>query len=172
MTLSGLHLTPRPAPRRVLEDASGRRLRRLRWVGRVIAVLFLLWLLVVILGGLGVGPASHLPLGHLLRPSTGPPAVHKEPRPRQPRPADLVPAIPAAAIAANPRLRSAPGKSALAPGHLPTRTTRGRSSSAPGHTSTVTHGRSGSAPGQTKTTATTTTVTTVPGKALGRGKKP
>src|SRR5512147_537269 len=96
MSLSGTPLpTPRTPPRRVLEDASGRRLRRMRWVGRVTALLFLGWLAVVILGGLGVGPAGRLPLGHVLRLSAGPPPLRQVPKPAAPAPADLVPALPA-----------------------------------------------------------------------------
>ena len=89
MTVSGRHPTPRPptpraAPRRVLEDASGRRLQRMRWVGRAVALLFLVWLAIVILGGLGVGPVGRLPLGHILRPSAGPPPMRHVPRPVAP----------------------------------------------------------------------------------------
>lgn len=155
MTVSGHpHPTPRAAPRRVLEDASGRRLRRLRWVGRATALLFLVWLAVVILGGLGVGPAERLPLGNVLRPSAGPPPVRDSPQPVAPAPADLEPALPAPAADVAPVTspKSAPpGQSATAPGH--TRTIApGRSGSAPGHTRTVAPGKSGAAPGQTKTT--------------------
>lgn len=186
MTDSGhSHPTPRAAPRRVLEDASGRRLRRLRWVGRATALLFLVWLAVVILGGLGVGPAGRLPLGNVLRPSAGPPPLRQAPQPVAPAPADLVPALPAPvqerATVTNPAKATAPGKSATAPGRTKktkpttTTTTPGRSGSAPGHTATS-PGKSGAAPGRLKrattTAPTTTTVDTVPGKGLGRGKKP
>lgn len=178
--------TPRAAPRRVLEDASGRRLRRLRWVGRATALLFLVWLAIVILGGLGVGPAARLPLGKVLRPSAGPPPLRQTPQPIAPAPDDLVPALPAPvqerATVTNPIKATAPGKSAAAPGRTKktttptsTTTTPGRSGSAPGHTTTA-PGKSGTAPGRLKSTTTTapttTTVDTVPGKGLGRGKKP
>ena len=185
MSVSGTpHPTPRSPPRRVLEDASGRRLRRMRWVGRAVALLFLVWLALVILGGLGVGPVARLPLGNVLRPSAGPPPLRHVPRPVAPAPADLVPALPApvtaGATATTPS--AAPGKSAVAPGHTKTtltkttltKTSPGRSGVAPGHTkATTVPGKSTVAPGHVKrTTTTTTTTTTVPGKKLGHGKKP
>src|SRR5207245_94281 len=99
------HPTPRSPPRRVLEDATGRRLERMRWVGRAVALLFLVWLALVILGGLGVNPVRRLPLGHALRPSSGPPPARHVPTPSPPAPAALVPAPPARARA--PRRRPA-----------------------------------------------------------------
>lgn len=159
------HPTPRAPPRRVLEDASGRRLRRLRWVGRATALLFLAWLAIVILGGLGVGPASRLPLGHVLRPTAGPPPLRSVPQPVAPAPSDLVPALPQPAAeraaVAGPSTSTTPGKSGTAPGH--TKTSPGKSGTAPGRLKRTT---------TTTLTSTTTTITTVPGKGLGRGKKP
>jgi hypothetical protein len=183
--------TPRAAPRRVLEDASGRRLRRMRWVGRATALLFLVWLALVILGGLGVGPVGRLPLGNVLRPSAGPPPLRHIPRAVAPKPADLVRALPAPVLpsAAATTPSATHGKSSVAPGHTKTTTTMttttskllpGRSGVAPGHTKTTvtittTRGKSAVAPGHVKhttTTTTTATTTTVPGKKLGHGKKP
>jgi len=174
MTVSGRpHPTPRAPPRRVLEDASGRRLRRLRWVGRATALLFLFWIAVVILGGLGVGPARRLPLGDLLRPSSGPPPLRHVPRPVAPAPADLVPALPAPALERGAAGSAAHGRSAAAPGHTKT-TAPGRSGSAPGHTATSpARGHSGSAPGKAKRTTTTApTTTTVPGRGRRHRKTP
>lgn len=173
------HLTPRPAPRRVLEDESGRRLRRMRFVGRIVALLALCWLALVILGGLGVGPATHLPFGTALRPSAGPPPLKQLPAPRRPAAADLVPALPApvaAAAAVTPV--AVHGRSAVAPGHVRT-VTHGRSATAPGHTSTIVkpRGKSATAPGHVRHTTTTTTTTAVvtttplPGLRRGLGKK-
>ena len=195
MTVSGQpHPTLRAPPRRVLEDPSGRRLRRLRWVGRATALFVLVWLAIVILGGIGVGPARRLPLGHLLRPPAGPPRVHHVPQPVAPDPSDLAPALPAptserAAVNGSPSSathgRSAtapgrsttttsPGRSGSAPGHTVTSPGRGRAGDAPGHTRTTPPGNSGSAPGHKKRATTTapTTTTTVPGSGLGHGKKP
>jgi hypothetical protein len=169
------HPAPRAAPRRILEDASGRRLQRMRWVGRLVALLFLVWLAIVILGGLGVGPVGRLPLGHVLRPSAGPPPLRHVPVPSAPAAADLVPALPAplpARTAANGTTPSTTtrGKSGVAPGHTKTTTTTsapGRSGVAPGHTSTS-PGKSVTAPGQVRHSTTTTATTTVP----GHGQKP
>jgi hypothetical protein len=170
----------------VLEDASGRRLKRMRWVGRATALLFLVWLGLVILGGLGVGPVARLPLGNVLRPSAGPPPLRHVPQPVAAAPSDLVPALPApvlvrTATTGTTTSSTSPGKSAVAPGHTKTTSTTaspGKSGVAPGHTKTSTvRGKSATAPGHTRrttttTTTATTTVATVPGKGLGRGKKP
>jgi hypothetical protein len=156
----------------------------MRWIGRAVALLFLLWLAAVLLGALGVGPAGRVPLGRALRPSPGPPPLHRLPPPRQPAPADLVPALPAAAFSppvgrpspTATKRRAARGRSAVAPGHK-TGKVRGRSSSAPGHLRA--HGAT--APGRLRhaattaaaTTATTTNVTTTqPGRRRAVGKRP
>jgi hypothetical protein len=164
-------------PPRALEDASGRRLRRLRWIGRAVALLFLLWFAAILLGALGVGPTRRVPLGHVLRPAAGPSPVGRLPTPRPPAPADLVPALPVVAVARRsptpsraPVRRAAPGRSGIVPGHL-TATVRGRSSSAPGHL----RAPGVEAPGRLRhatTTATTTTATTPtqPGRRRSVGK--
>jgi hypothetical protein len=175
--------TPDRRPPRALEDASGRRLRRMRWIGRAVVLLFLVWFAAILLGALGVGPTGRVPFGRALRPGPGPAPLHRLPPPRQPAPADLVPARPATAVAPG-TAPSAPtaipsrkqgavrGRSAVAPGHA-TPKVRGRSSSAPGHLRR--HGAS--APGRlrqaTTTAATTTTATTTtkPGHRLPRGKR-
>jgi hypothetical protein len=138
----------------VLEDASGRRARWMRRAGRLVFLFFLAWLVAILLGGFGLTPVPSLPFAHTLRPSHGPTPV-KLPPPAPTPAADLVPALPAAAVP----IPTTPGHSATAPGHTQTTTTHGRSSTAPGHTkTTTTHGRSSTAPGHTKTTTTTTTV--------------
>ncbi len=150
----------------------------MRWVGRATALLFLVWLALVILGGLGVGPVGRLPLGNVLRPSAGPPPLRHIPHPVAPTPADLVPALPAPVLSV--ATATARGKSAVAPGHTKTTlttTSPGRSGVAPGQTkTTTTRGKSAVAHGHTKTNTTTTTTTatttTVPGKKLGHAKKP
>ena len=135
----------------VLEDASGRRARWMRRAGRLVFLFFLAWLAAILLGGLGLTPVPHIPFAHTLRPSPGPPPV-KLPRPAATPAADLVPALPAAAVPL--------------PGHKKTTTTPGRSATAPGHTkttTTTTHGRSATAPGHTKTTTNTVTRPIPPG---------
>jgi hypothetical protein len=79
----------------VLADPSGRRAQALARMGRVVAVLFLAWLVGLMLAGLGILPASDLPLGHTLAPQS-PPSLARLPRPVQPRAADLLPARPLA----------------------------------------------------------------------------
>jgi hypothetical protein len=152
----------------VLEDATGRRRRRMRLLGRAVSLLFLLWLVVIVLGGIGVAPVGHVPLVRALHPSQGPPAVRTLPTPTSPSPSDLRPALPEAAlppphpaVRVRKSLAHPPGRSSLAPGRNKTGTIRGRSSLAPGHTRTKPdRGRSSSAPGHTKTTATVSTTTT------------
>lgn len=172
-------LTTRHPPRRILEDASGRRLRRLRFLGRVVALLAFCWLAIVLLGGLGVGPAKHVPFGTALRAGQAPPPLRTLPEPVQPSPADLAPAAPAppptvTTAVARKRTAPAPAATPKPAARKPVRA-RGRAT-APGQlkkpvtttSATVTRGRSASAPGRVK--KTTTTVTTTPA-AHGRAKK-
>jgi hypothetical protein len=152
----------------------------MRWVGRAVALLCLVWLAIVVLGGLGVGPASRLPLGNVLRPSKGPPPLPRSLHPRPPAAADVVPALPPTAVRATPATSNPARAHAAAANH-------GRSSSAPGHgkLTATTHGNSATAPGQAKTTPTgkssaapghapkaTTTTTNRAGKIHVIGKKP
>lgn len=148
----------RPRP---LEDPSGRRLRRMRWLGRIVAVVFLLWFATILLGALGVGPAGRVPFGNSLRPSAGPPPLRRLPSPRPPTRSDLVPALsatvfaPAVRVARHGRV-ARPGHAApaQAPGQLtPTGTAPGHSASAPGRQVTTTSpGHSASASGRQVTT--------------------
>lgn len=147
----------------------------MRWLGRIVAAVFLLWFGVILLGALGVGPAGRLPLGNALRPSAGPPPLRRVPAAQPPTRSDLVPALSAAVFNARVRAHlkqqangganattTTHGHSATAPGHAnATTTTRGHSATAPGHakTTTTTRGRSGTAPGHTTTTTATTTTT-------------
>jgi hypothetical protein len=103
------------APRRVLEDESGRRLRCLRFVGRLVALLALVWLSLVALGGLGVGPAKHVPFGSALHIAAAPPPLRALPDPRPGSAADLVPAVPATALARAPARSTAPPAAASPP---------------------------------------------------------
>jgi hypothetical protein len=131
-------------------------------------VLFLAWLLAIVLGGLGLIPVAGIPLTHTFRPSQGPPALPTLPKPQQPSPSDLLPALPAAVIKAgapSATRRASHGKSATAPGKTKTTpagtSARGHSAVAPGQTKTKTtpatgtsRGKSTTAPGQTRTTTT------------------
>lgn len=102
------------APRRVLEDESGRRLRCFRFVGRLVALLALVWLSLIVLGGLGVGPAKHVPFGSALHIAAAPPPLRALPDPRPASAADLVPAVPATAVVLA-AARSTPSPAATSP---------------------------------------------------------
>lgn len=140
----------------VLEDPTGRRARWLRRAGRLVFVLFLVWLLAIVLGGLGLAPVAGIPLTHVLRPSSGPPPVVKATKPRQPSASDLRPALPAPAGNTSGQAPSARslGRSSPTPGS--SGVTHGKSTTAPGQTKAtpggdVSHGKSTTAPGKTKT---------------------
>jgi hypothetical protein len=74
---------PEPDPRaiithQVLADPTGRRRRRLAIAGRVATTVLGLWLLVLILGGLGLEPIAGLPIvGDLGAREAAPPALPK-----------------------------------------------------------------------------------------------
>src|SRR3954452_20848023 len=84
-----------PAPAAVLEDPTGRRRRRLRFAGRVLAVALTLWLVALVLGSVGLSPVPGVPFAHVLRPASAPAAAKKLPKPQPPTVADLEPALPA-----------------------------------------------------------------------------
>jgi hypothetical protein len=83
-----------PAPIRepVLVDPSGRRARLLARTGRAVAVVFLLWLVGLVLAGLGILPAGQVPLGPVISSGGSPPRLVRLPAARQPTRADLAPA--------------------------------------------------------------------------------
>ena len=145
----------------VLEDPSGRRALWMQRAGRVVFVVFLAWLIAIVLGGLGLAPVPGVPFAQVLRPSTGPPPLVRLPPPKQPAPADLLPALPDATLgpgrspATQPKPKPAPGRSGTAPGRTKTTgraTGRGRSGTAPGQTKTPPPGsRPATPPGQTRT---------------------
>ena len=103
----------------------------MRWVGRAIALLFLLWFVALVLGGFGVAPSGGWRLGRALGPHS-----HSAPRARVPAPrpsavADFASALPQAAASVPVVQRS----SVAAPQAKPR--ARGRSAVAPGHTKTT-----------------------------------
>ncbi|MDX6698768.1 MAG: hypothetical protein QOE65_2165 [Solirubrobacteraceae bacterium] len=81
-----------PAVAPVLSDPTGRRAALLRQAGRAVAALFLLWLVGLVLAGLGLFPLADLPLGRVLAPTSEPKALPALPRPETPARADLRPA--------------------------------------------------------------------------------
>ncbi|MDT4940434.1 MAG: hypothetical protein QOJ34_523, partial [Pseudonocardiales bacterium] len=81
----------------ILEDPTGRRRRRLRVLGRFIAVLMTIWVVALLLGGIGITPVPGIPLVRALKPPAAPPVVDSLPKARPPSRAELTPARPAAA---------------------------------------------------------------------------
>jgi hypothetical protein len=63
-------------PPPVLADPSGRRARLLARAGRAVAIVCLLWLAGLVLAGLGILPASVLPLGRAVAGQAAPPVLH------------------------------------------------------------------------------------------------
>jgi hypothetical protein len=63
----------------ILLDPSGVRARALAWMGRVVAFVFLLWLIGLVFAGLGLLPSGSIPLGRALL-GQSPPPVKTMPR--------------------------------------------------------------------------------------------
>src|SRR5689334_11623624 len=84
-------------PARPLEDPTGRRLRWMRRVGRAIALLFLLWLVALVLGALGVAPSPGWLFGGVFRQQAAPASPARTPAPRQSVATDFTRALPVAA---------------------------------------------------------------------------
>ena len=79
-------------PEPVLADPSGRRAVLLHRVGRVVGTLFLVWFVCLVLAGLGLLPASGVPLAGSVAPRTQPRGLARIPAPRPTPAADLKPA--------------------------------------------------------------------------------
>jgi hypothetical protein len=100
-----------PRGNAMLEDPTGRRRRRLRAIGRLVAIALTVWLVALILGAIGLGPVSGIPFVSALRPGSPPPAVKRLPTPAPAKAADLKPALSASTArraAALPSIRTAP----------------------------------------------------------------
>jgi hypothetical protein len=78
----------------VLEDPTGWRRRRLRFSARIVAVALTLWLVALVLGGVGLSPVPGVPFAHILKPAA-PPTPRHLPKPAHPTVSDLEPALPA-----------------------------------------------------------------------------
>ena len=155
-----------PAPAPVLADPSGRRAVLLHRAGRVVGALFLLWFACLVLAGLGLLPASGVPLGGAVAPAAEPTRLGRIPDPTPAGVSDLRPAEPlAASLATGSGASTArggtkptsaagrqPGRSGAAPGQSTT-SAPGKSGAAPGQSTTSAPGKSGTAPGQSTTTA-------------------
>jgi hypothetical protein len=164
----------------VLEDTTGRRGRWMRRLGRTLSLLLVGWLVVLLVGGLGLTPVASLPFGDILRPSKGPQELVAPPKPREPSADDLRPARPASrATGASPtraqRVSQPQPPTRVAPRRARTFTTqtpvRRRSIPAQAGGSS---GRGGAAPPTTSPTVTPTPTSargskrsTAPGQSAG-----
>jgi hypothetical protein len=174
LDLRGRELTVPASP--VLSDPSGRRARLLARGGRALAVVALLWVAGLVLAGLGVLPASDVPLGRAVAGPQAPSGWRHLPARSSPTAQDLRPAIPAAAASGYghaPQHLGAGTTGLLSTSSLTTasrpRSTAGSSGAHPttvvstpaggvvgtGLANATSHGHSGgaTAPGLTKTTA-------------------
>jgi hypothetical protein len=164
----------------VLADLTGRRRHRLAIAGRVATTALGLWLVVLILGGLGLQPLAGLPIvGHLGAKELVPPALPGRVQAAVARRTTVAPATgavqaPATTVPVPPRTPAvtAPSRAKTRP---PAATTPGRPKTTPGlgpaspAPSRPTTSPSTTAPGQTKTGPgrPTSTPGTTPG---GKGK--
>jgi hypothetical protein len=121
LDVRGAGATPAAHGAAVLADPTGRRARRMRLAGRLVAAAFALWLSALVLAGLGLLPTGSVPLAH---------RIHSGPAPREDpgvaragTPAALVSATasgPAARAVPVPRARAHTTRPAS--GHAPSRT--------------------------------------------------
>ncbi len=159
---------PAVLPHQILADPTGRRRRRVAIAGRVATSALGLWLVVLILGGLGLQPLAGLPIvGHLGVREAAPPALPERVRAAVARHTTVAPATRAAQApvgtapvpSRNPTV-TAPSRAKTRPparttpstGAKHTNTTPGRALTSPAPASTPTTTKpSSTAPGQTKT---------------------
>jgi hypothetical protein len=176
-----------PVAEPVLVDVTGERARHLRTLGRLVSVVFLLWLCGLVLAGLGLFPGSVIPLGRSLHVAERPPKLSVVSTPRPPAASDLRPARPLAIGSPDQRAAAPAGKAptskssdpdshpvspvAVPPGQVGAVTTKPGKLTVPGQTGVTPASTnsnrpatgtspSANAPGQTK--RTTTVPTTVP----------
>jgi hypothetical protein len=162
-------------PHQVLADPTGRRRRRMAIAGRLATAALGLWLIVLILGGLGLQPLAGVPLvGGLGARQAAPPALPKRVQSAVARGATVAPTNRASQTPSTTVPVRSPRTAATAPSRAKTRSTpttgvkhtnrtprRTLTSPAPATSPTTTR-PSSTAPGQTKTT--TTPSSTAPGQ--------
>ena len=190
---------PEPEPpailsHQVLVDPTGRRRRRLAIAGRVATMVLGLWLIVLILGGLGLQPLAGLPIiGDLGAREAAPPALPERVQAAVARHTTVAPATGAVqapvttvplpsrrpAVTAPSRAKTRPparstpatpsGRTKTTPGRGPTAPAPSRPTTSP---STTAPGQTRTPPGQTKTgpgPPTSTPGTTPGGNGNARG---
>jgi hypothetical protein len=154
----------------VLEDATGRRGRWMRRLGRMLSFLLVSWLVVLLVGGLGLTPVASLPFADILRPSQGPEELAAPPTPRRPLADDLRRARPLVSrptpVSATRRISQPPPPTRAAPRRARTFTTQKRVTrrSIPAQPSTSL-ARGGAAPSPLTTTSAGSTTITAPGRS-------
>jgi hypothetical protein len=156
----------------VLEDATGRRGRWMRRLGRTLSLLLVGWLVVLLVGGLGLTPVASLPFADILRPSQGPEELAAPPTPRRPSADDLRRARPLVSrptpVSATRRISPSPPPTRAAPRRARTFTTQRpvRHRSIPGEPR-GSAARDGAAPSPATTTSAGSTTIPAPGRSAG-----
>lgn len=146
----------------ILADPTGRRRRRLAIAGRVATTALGLWLVVLILGGLGLQPLAGLPIvGDLGAGKPAPPALPERVQAAVARRTTVAPATRAvqAPVTTVPGTAPSPAKTrpparrtpATGPGRIKTTPGRGPTSPPAPASSSPTTSPSTTAPGQTRT---------------------
>jgi hypothetical protein len=158
---------PDPAVLRhqVLADPTGRRRRRLAVAGRVATIALGLWLVVLILGGLGLQPLAGLPIvGHLGVREAAPPALPGRVQAAVARHTTVAPT----AVAVLPSVRTVrvpPRRPAVtAPAHAKTRPRARTTPTTPHARIKTTPGRALTSPVPAPSLTTTSPSSTVPGQ--------
>lgn len=153
---------PAPLRHHVLADPTGRRRRRLAIAGRVTTTALGLWLVILILGGLGLQPLAGLPIvGDLGAREAAPPTLPERLRAAVARHTTVAPArgavqAPLTTVTVPPRRPAVTApfrrKTRTTPATSPVKASRGLGpTSAPPAPSLPTTSRSSTATGQTRT---------------------
>jgi hypothetical protein len=148
----------------ILSDPTGRRRHRLVIAGRVVTTILVLWLVVLILGGLGLQPLAGLPLvGNLGAREAAPPALPKRVRAAVNRHATVAPATGTAAAPVR-TVSNPPRRAAVTPPLAATRPSPARTTPAPRVRLTTTTGVTPTSPAPAPPITTTRPSTTSPGQ--------
>jgi hypothetical protein len=148
----------------ILSDPTGRRRHRLVIAGRVVTTILVLWLVVLILGGLGLQPLAGLPLvGNLGAREAAPPALPERVRAAVNRHTTVAPATGTAAAPVR-TVSNPPRRAAVTPPLAATRPSPARTTPAPRVRLTTTTGATPTSPAPAPPITTTRPSTTSPGQ--------
>ena len=156
---------PAILPHQVLADPTGRRRRRVAMAGRVATTVLGLWLVVLVLGGLGLQPLAGLPIvGRLGVRAAAPPALPERVQAAVIRGGAVAPARPAALTPAGtvPVLSRRPTVTTLS-GAKPRQPAQTTPTRVPGGTKTA-PGRALTSPALAPSPTTTSPSSTAPGQ--------